>query len=90
MSPCVVWVAGAAGDLASTEAALSRGAMEVNPLQQSPAGRVAAQAAYAATGCLVDSSLRKRGKGKLAKILRISLFALKMGLVVHNLQVARR
>ena len=90
MSPCVVWVAGAAGDLASTELALHHGAVEMNPIQQSPVGRVTVQAAYATTGCLLDSSLRERGKGKLAKILRISLFALKMGLVVHNLQVARR
>lgn len=86
MSPCVVWVAGAAGDLVSTEVALHHGAVELNPIQQTPAGRVGAQAVYAVTGCLVDSHLRKGGRGKLAKGIRIAAFALKMGLMAHNLR----
>jgi hypothetical protein len=84
MTPCVVWVTGATADLVSTEVALNRGAVELNPIQQTPIGRIIAQATYATTGCLVDSSLKKRGKTRLAKGLRIGFFVLKMGIVFHN------
>lgn len=89
MNPCVVWALGASADLASTEYAVHQGAVELNPLQQTTIGRVATQAAYTTVGCALDSHLRKSGKTRLAKGLRIALFIGKLGLAVHNVRSVR-
>lgn len=89
LDPCVVWVAGAGVDYASTQYALSRGAVEMNPLQSSPAGRIGVQAAYATVGCVMDARLRKGGHRKLARGLRTGLFIFKLALAVHNVRSVR-
>lgn len=87
--PCIVWVAGAGADYASTRYALARGGVEANPLQPSHGAQLAAQAGYAAAGCWADAKLRSKGRPKLARALRIAALALKLGLVAHNLRSAR-
>lgn len=91
--PCIVWIAGAAGDYASTRAALGRDmrAVEGNPIQGQGALRQAAiQAGSAAVGCWADHKLRSKGKRGWARGLRIAVFALKIGLVANNLGVGRK
>lgn len=92
--PCVVWVAGAGADYASTRYALregaSVGAREGNPVQGQGALRQAAvQAGVAGVGCWVDSKLRREGKPKLARALRIGVLAVKLYLVAHNVRAGR-
>lgn len=88
--PCIVWIAGSGADYASTRYAAGRGAVEANQLQgQSPLRQAAVQAGTAAAGCWADSALRKRGRPGLAKALRITVLALKIGLVAHNVRATR-
>lgn len=89
--PCIVWVAGAGADYASTRYALTKreGALEANPLQASPGAQLAAQAGYAAAGCWADHKLRRKGRPGLARALRIAALALKLALVAHNVRAVR-
>lgn len=87
--PCIVWIAGAGADYASTRYAVTRGGVEANPLQASPGAQAAAQAGYAAAGCWADHKLRSKGRPGLARGLRIAAFVLKVGLAVHNVRKVR-
>ena len=90
--PCIVWIAGAGADYASTRAALSGDprAIEANPVQGQGALRQAAiQAGSAAVGCWADSKLRSKGKPGLARALRISVLAVKLWVVGRNLRTMR-
>jgi hypothetical protein len=88
---CTSWVAGAGADLGSTEYALARNAVAVerNPLQQTSGARVAWAAAYAGGGCAADALLQKSGRPRLAKVIRIAAFAIKLGLAANNIRHAR-
>lgn len=88
--PCIVWVAGAGADYASTRYASARGAVEANPAQGQGALRQAAvQAGTAAAGCWADAKLRREGKPKLARALRVGVLALKLYLVASNVRKVR-
>lgn len=82
---CIIWIAGAGTDLASTQYALSHGGVEANPLMgQSIQQQALVKAATTAAGCLGTSYLKKKGKKKLAKALTWGVFALHVGLAASN------
>ncbi len=83
---CTPYVLGAVGDFASTRVVISRGGQEANPLQQGMAAQVGVQVGTAALGCWADLKLQRKGRKGLARALRIAVLALKVGLVVHNIQ----
>lgn len=89
--PCIVYVAGAGADYASTRYAISSaGALEANPLQgQGALQQAAVQAGVAGAGCWADSKLRREGHPKLAKWLRVGFLALKLTLVAHNVRAGK-
>ena len=87
--PCIVWIAGAGADYASTRYAMREGAREANPAQGQGALRQAAvQAGTAAVGCWADGKLRREGHPKLARALRIGVLVVKLYLVAHNVRAA--
>lgn len=88
MTPCIVYVAGSAADLASSEYAIARGGVEQNPLQQTRGLRIGVQTATAGVGCWADAKLAKRHRNG-ARVLRVAVLALKIGLAVHNVRQAR-
>lgn len=90
IGPCIVWVAGAGADYASTRYAVQQGAVEGNPIQGSSGAQLAAQAGYAALGCWGDKKLREKGRPGLARGLRIALFVVKLGLAAHNVRAGRQ
>lgn len=90
MDACIVWVAGASADLASTQYALSRGGVEANPLMGQSIGQQALiKAATTTVGCLGVKHLEKKGKKKLARILSWGVFALHLGLASSNFRRVR-
>lgn len=91
VGPCIVWVAGAGADYASTRYAARYGAVEANPAQgASPLRQAALQAGTAAVGCWADGRLRRSGRPGLARGLRVAILILKLGLVAHNVRQAGR
>ncbi len=80
--------AGAAGDVLSTEYALTDGGSELNPLLQNRGVRIGSNAAFPFATNYLTEELRKDGHPKLALWCRIGLVALKGYAVFHNLRAA--
>lgn len=85
ISTCAVYVVGSAADLGSSEYAIERGGAEANPVQQTRGLRIGVQAATAGVGCWADAKLSKRHRNG-ARVLRVAVLALKLGLAIHNVR----
>jgi hypothetical protein len=85
------WAAfgGSAGDVLSTEYALSGGGYELNPIQQHRGVRIGSNVAFPFLVNHLTDELRKDGHPKLALWCRVAVVALKGYAIVHNLRVAR-
>ncbi len=78
-------VLASAGDLATTEVALSQGGFyERNPFQQNRGVRVASHVAVPALVYWVTDRLHKKGRGKLALLARIAVTAVYGFATMHN------
>lgn len=84
----VFWIGGVGGDDVATQIALRAGAREANPLAQSAWMQHTLTIGTAAGGSWGLHELYQR-KPKLAITLGIVAGAVRGGIAVHNLQVAR-
>ncbi|MGH9392276.1 MAG: hypothetical protein ACRD1Z_21945 [Vicinamibacteria bacterium] len=79
--------AGSAGDVLSTEYALSAsGARELNPLQQHIGLRVGSNVAFPLAANYMTNKLREDGHPRLALWCRVAVVALKGYAIAHNLR----
>lgn len=91
LRPLAIYGLGAAADLAITEYAISRGAVEANPnpAMQSQSGRVAMNVAFVAGVTAIDVKLQRDGHNGWARALRIASVLARGYAVYHNVKVAR-
>lgn len=80
----------AAMDLASTEYALARGGVhEGNPLMRSRGVRLGVNAGATALCVWTTRRLQERGRPGLARLLKVGVVVLRVGVAVHNVHAAR-
>ncbi len=92
LRPLVIYGAGAAADLVTTEQALARGAAEANPTMQGGAGqRAAVKAAQVAAVTAVDQvgCERLARPGRCRWLLRCSWLVVHGWVAAHNARVGR-
>jgi hypothetical protein len=86
--PLALCGAGAAGDVWSTQRALTAGAVEVGPAGPSLGARVGVNVAACGIAAWADTSIQRSAHPRRAWILRGALLIFHGWEVQHNLQVA--
>jgi len=84
-------VVGSAGDIITTHMIMSRGGVELNPLQRGGDGkRIAFRVAVLGLQTWGSYEMRKARHDRRAEVMRWTLLAVRTGLVLHNMRQLQR